>query len=308
MYATWCNAVEGNTTFYGLPASRTVASWATEAPEGFQVRVQAAPGDHPRAPSLRDVAADHREFLERIAPLGARAEQLSIQLPPSFGPSDLNTLASFVRSLPRSHRYAVELRHQAFYDDPQLEAHVEQLLGEHDVEWISLDTTTLYSEVPPSAAERGARRQKPHLPRRLRALTEHPVVRFVGTDETRTRPAPGGGPGSPVLTGWLAEGRIPTVFVHTPDNIPGAPLAPGCRLTQTSAAGSPPLHRCPSRSRGTRRGADGFPDDPQDTVTVPSRGGMTVDDGGDVDAAATAGGGVWLAPLTPARVTDPSEM
>jgi hypothetical protein len=26
VYASWCNAVEGNTTFYGLPAPRTVAS------------------------------------------------------------------------------------------------------------------------------------------------------------------------------------------------------------------------------------------------------------------------------------------
>ena len=151
VYASWCNAVEGNTTFYGLPAPRTVASWAAEAPEGFRF-VFKLPRVITHEHHLRDVAADHREFLERIAPLGDRAEQLSIQLPPSFGPSDLDALAGFVRSLPRSHRYAVELRHHAFYDDAQLEAHVERLLAEHDVEWISLDTTTLYSEVPPSAS------------------------------------------------------------------------------------------------------------------------------------------------------------
>ena len=36
VYASWCNAVEGNTTFYGLPAPQTVASWAAEAPEDFR--------------------------------------------------------------------------------------------------------------------------------------------------------------------------------------------------------------------------------------------------------------------------------
>jgi len=179
VYASWCSAVEGNTTFYGLPAPRTVASWANEAPTGFRF-VFKLPRAITHEHHLHDVAADHREFLERIAPLGDRAEQLSIQLPPSFGPADVDALAAFVESLPRSHRYAVELRHHAFYDDPQLEAHVEQLLGEHGVEWISLDTTTLYADVTPSAAERGARRQTapapptpgPHRPSR-RALRRH---------------------------------------------------------------------------------------------------------------------------------------
>ena len=83
------------------------------------------------------VAADHRQLLERIAPLGDCAEQLSIQLQSSFGPDDLDALAAFVQALPASHRYTVELRHHAFYDDPQLQAHVEQVLGEHDVEWIA---------------------------------------------------------------------------------------------------------------------------------------------------------------------------
>ena len=28
-----------------------------------------------------------------------------------------------------------------------------------------------------------------------------------------------------MLAGWLAEGRTPTVFVHTPDNVDAPPLA-----------------------------------------------------------------------------------
>src|SRR4051794_26337234 len=121
VYASWCNAVEGNTTFYGLPAPRTVGSWAAEAPGDFRF-VFKLPRSITHEHHLRDVAADHRQFLERIAPLGDRAGQLSIQFPPSFGPADVDALAAFVQALPRSHRYAVELRHHAFYDDPQLEA------------------------------------------------------------------------------------------------------------------------------------------------------------------------------------------
>src|SRR4051794_34657867 len=73
VYASWSNAVEGNTTFYGLPAPRTVASWAAEAPDGFRF-VFKLPRAITHEHHLRDVAADHRQFLERIAPLGDRAE------------------------------------------------------------------------------------------------------------------------------------------------------------------------------------------------------------------------------------------
>jgi uncharacterized protein YecE (DUF72 family) len=223
IYSTWCNAVEGNTTYYGLPADRTVKAWAREAPADFRFMFKL-----PRAVThehqLRDVTADMREFLQRIEPLGERAEQLSIQLPPSFGPDDLDALAAFVRRLPSAHRFAVELRHRHFYEDADTEAITESLLQDAGVEWISLDTTTLYSTPAPSDAERGARRQKPHLPRRLRALTDRPVVRFVGVDDPDATRA-GWRPWVPTLTSWLGEGRAPMVFVHTPDNLAAPPLA-----------------------------------------------------------------------------------
>jgi uncharacterized protein YecE (DUF72 family) len=266
VYASWCNAAEGNTTFYGLPASRTVTAWAREAPEWFRFMFKvpkALTHDH----HLRDVAADHRSFVERLAPLGDRAEQLSIQLPPSFGPPDLDALASFLDTLPGSHRYAVELRHHAFYDEPALEARVEQLLSGHGVDWISLDTTTLYSAVPPSRAERGARRQKPHLPRRLRALTDRPIVRFVGTDDpAQTRV--GWQPWLPVLTRWLEEGRTPTVFIHTPDNVATPPLAR--RLHDDVRAVVPELEPLPEPVTSTAVDEPTlFGAEPDATVTVP---------------------------------------
>src|SRR3954453_2422675 len=72
VYASWCNAVEGNTTFYGLPAERTVAAWARESPEWFRF-VFKLPKAMTNEQHLRDVAADHQALLRRLAPLGARA-------------------------------------------------------------------------------------------------------------------------------------------------------------------------------------------------------------------------------------------
>jgi uncharacterized protein YecE (DUF72 family) len=222
-YTTWCNAVEGNTTYYGLPAARTVGAWARESPREFRF-VFKLPRAITHERRLRDASGEVTALLDRLAPLGERAEQLSIQLPPSFAPSDLDALETFVGSLPSTHRFAVELRHLSFYEDAGLETMVEGVLGAAGVEWISLDTTTLYGTPTPSASERGARRQKPHLPRRLRALTSHPVIRFVGGDDlARTRA--GWQPWIPVLGRWLDEGRHPTVFIHTPDNLHAPVLA-----------------------------------------------------------------------------------
>ena len=84
VYASWCNTVEGNTTFYGLPAARTVTGAGSEVPERFRF-VFKLPKVITHDHHLRDVAADHRAFLQRLAPLGDRAEQFFIELPPSFG-------------------------------------------------------------------------------------------------------------------------------------------------------------------------------------------------------------------------------
>ncbi len=39
-YAGWCNAVEGNTTFYATPSRATVESWARQTSEEFRFVVK----------------------------------------------------------------------------------------------------------------------------------------------------------------------------------------------------------------------------------------------------------------------------
>ena len=51
-----------------------------------------------------------------------------------------------------------------------------------------------------------------------RALTEHPVVRYIGRDEVAST-VEGWQPWLDVVVDWLREGRSPTVFLHTPDNV-----------------------------------------------------------------------------------------
>jgi len=222
-YATWCNAVEGNTTFYATPALDTVKSWAEQTTPDFRFVLKLPkPITHERR--LADVSEPLRAFLAAIEPLGPRVHAVWIQLPPSFSPAGLGALAGFLRRLPGEYRYCVEVRHRAFFTDPRSEQQLERALCDVGAEWVSFDTTVLFGSPPASDAEREAWRNKPRLPRRSRALTSYPVVRYLGRDDPASTVA-GWQPWRDVVADWLREGRSPTVFIHTPDNVDALELA-----------------------------------------------------------------------------------
>ncbi|WP_199734179.1 DUF72 domain-containing protein [Micromonospora musae] len=220
-YAGWCDAVEGNTTFYATPARETVASWAEQTGPDFRFVVK-LPKLITHERRLRDADDALHGFLDAIEPLGPRAHALWIQLPGSFGPTDVPVLARFLRRLPTAHRYAVEVRHPAFFDDPRAARLLEQTLATVTAEWVPFDTTAFFSSPPTSDAERDAWVKKPRVALRSAALTDRPIVRYLGRDDTE-RTVEGWQYWVEVVAGWLREGRFPTIFVHTPDNA-DAPL------------------------------------------------------------------------------------
>lgn len=222
-YAGWCTAVEGNTTFYATPTRETVASWAQQTGPDFRF-VPKLPKIVTHERRLTGVDEELRAFLDAVEPLGPRAHALWIQLPGSFGPGDVPALARFLRGLPATHRYAVEVRHPAFFDDPRAARTLEEALAAAGAEWVPFDTTAFFRTPPTSDAEREAWTRKPRTPLRTRALTDRPIVRYLGRDAP-ARTVEGWQPWLDVVTGWLREGRSPTVFVHTPDNADAPELA-----------------------------------------------------------------------------------
>jgi uncharacterized protein YecE (DUF72 family) len=237
-YAGWCNAVEGNTTFYATPARDTVAGWAGQTPEDFRF-VLKLPRVVTHEQRLAGAEPEMRAFLHAIEPLGPRVHALWIQLPPSFGPADLPALESFLRHRPTGYRFAVEVRHPSFADDPEP---LERVLSGADAELVPFDTSVMFANPPTSDAERDAWTKKPRVPRRLRALTGHPIVRYLGRDADELT-VEGWRPWVETVTEWLREGRSPTVFVHTPDNA-GAP-ALARRFHDEVRAGLPALAPLP---------------------------------------------------------------
>lgn len=219
-YAGSCNAVEGNTTFYAVPSRETVAGWAGRTAPDFRFVVK-LPKRITHELRLRGVETEVRGFLDAIGPLGPRTHAMWLQMPGSFGPEDIGTLGRFLRRMPAEHRYAVEVRHPAFFAQP---GPLEDLLGRVGAEWVPFDTTAFFKSPPTSDAERDAWGKKPRMPLRTRALTDQPIVRYLGRDAT-DRTVAGWQRWVGHTVDWLREGRSPTVFIHTPDNADALGLA-----------------------------------------------------------------------------------
>lgn len=223
-YAGWCNAVEGNTTFYATPSERTVARWMAQAPGGFRFAFK-LPRTITHELRLQGPAvAVALDFLRAIEPLGDRLGPIQVQLPPSFGPEHLPALSAFVSQLPDRHRWVVELRHRGFFDGGPAHRRVDDVLARAGVGRVVLDTRPLYATPPRSDADVDERGSKPRLPISTEQMGEHPVVRVIGSDDLEATFV-GIDAWRPQVVGWLGEGRSPFVFVHQPENLHSPALA-----------------------------------------------------------------------------------
>jgi uncharacterized protein YecE (DUF72 family) len=222
-YAERCNAVEGNTTFYATPAVASVEAWARQTDPSFRFVVK-LPRVITHERRMHGVSEVLGHFLDAIAPLGSRLHALWIQLPPSFGPGDVPALDRFLRRAPGLYRWAVEVRHPAFFTVAPAGRLLDRTLSAVGAEWIPFDTTAFYRRPPTSDAERAAWTAKPRVPARYEALTDRPIVRYLGRDAVAST-VEGWQPWLTVVADWLREGRSPTFFVHTPDDADALMLA-----------------------------------------------------------------------------------
>lgn len=126
-YATKFPAVEINNTFYRLPKESVLRDWASQVPEAFTFAIKASQRIT-HFMRLKPECADALEYLLRnTAALGSRLGPLLFQLPPNMQ-KDVGRLRGFLGLLPPDRRFAIEFRHESWFDDE-----VFGTLREHDV-------------------------------------------------------------------------------------------------------------------------------------------------------------------------------
>lgn len=119
VYARAFDTVEVDSTFYAIPAAKTVQSWRERiaAREGFLFALK-MPQEITHERRFRGTSADvAAEFIDRARELGPSLGPILIQLGPDFGPDELPALARFLPTLPGDLKFAVEFRQRGWIHD-----------------------------------------------------------------------------------------------------------------------------------------------------------------------------------------------
>ena len=184
-YGRVFDTVEGNTTFYALPKKDNVAKWAAAVPDHFRFCFK-FPKKISHEKRLREAQEYVGWFLERLEPLGDKLGVLMLQMPPSFSPKYTEVLEAFLKELPDGFRYAVELRHKAFFNGDDEEKRAADVLRALEIDTVIMDARGLHATTDDALKE--MRRRKPNLPVVMRATGKHPIVRVVPHTDFEAEP------------------------------------------------------------------------------------------------------------------------
>lgn len=133
-YGERLGAVEINNTFYRLPKTSVLESWAEQVPDGFRFSIKASRKITHFA-RLKAASQEATEYLlSTLGSLGDRMGVLLFQLPPNFK-KDIERFSGFLGMLPEGTPAAWEFRHDSWYDDE-----VYDLLRDRGMALVCADT------------------------------------------------------------------------------------------------------------------------------------------------------------------------
>lgn len=216
LYSRHMKAVEGNTTFYGVPDRETIARWAQQTPPEFRFCMKL-----PRwithqglFENIPKAILDARSFVEQMKALEGRAGPYFLQLPPQYDPSRLDELRVFLEAFPRDEaRLLVEVRHKAFFQAPY-HGRLLDLLIRLGIGRVLLDSRPMYEGEGYAPMILDPR--KPNLPLCPEVTAPFSLVRFVSHPEAPIN--------RPYFEHWvklcaefLRQGSTVFFFMHCPE-------------------------------------------------------------------------------------------
>ncbi|MBX3038829.1 MAG: DUF72 domain-containing protein [Anaerolineales bacterium] len=221
-YAKRLNTIEGNTTFYAIPAFQTIANWIEQTPETFKfcAKIPKAISHNGKLVHYIDRAI---EFTNVMKPLASRLGPMFLQLPPSYSPTLIDDLAKFLESFPKEIRLGVEVRHLDWFDEPNRKA-LNDLLSKNNMARVVIDTRPIRNMAGDESIKGSsyeslleARERKPDVPVFEELTTDFTFLRYIGHPEMSQNQV--------WVEEWvgrisdqLSAGKEAYVFCHTPDN------------------------------------------------------------------------------------------
>jgi len=158
-YSAVFNTVEGNTSFYAVPDANSIARWQ-EVVAGTEFRFCfKLPGSvtHEAHPDFDEL----KLFLNRIEPLDANLGPFLLQFPADRGPKQLGIIDELISVLPADHRYVLEVRHPALFQNEEL---LEPLIEKYHLGRVMMDSRAIFNGDRTHREVRAALHQKPDVP------------------------------------------------------------------------------------------------------------------------------------------------
>lgn len=142
-YATQFDTVEVDNTFYRVPTQQTIVNWKNQVGDDFKFSLK-FPNKITHIKMLKDCQTETSFFLAKVRLLGEKLGPLLLQFPPNFGVDRMPDLEAYLHSLPKSNRYVVEVRDEAW-----LKPDFYKLLqaNSSSLAWIDSPNMPLSSEV-----------------------------------------------------------------------------------------------------------------------------------------------------------------
>ena len=216
-YSQVFSTVEGNSTFYGIPAPETFSRWAAETAAGFRFALK-FPRIISHEKQLKNAELETDQFLAGLDILhdADRLGPSFLQLGPGFGPQGMNVLRNYLESLPQQFPYAVEVRHLEFFKEPA-EAALNQMLAELGIDRVIFDSRPLFSQKPDDEIEQVSQQRKPKSPVRKTVTGSRPILRLVGRNDL-SLVLPWVEQWTEQVAQWIKADLEPYVFLHAPDD------------------------------------------------------------------------------------------
>jgi len=244
-YARRLTAIEGNTTFYAVPAEKTLEDWAAATPENFKFCAK-VPKAISHAGRLVEGIDRARQFIEVMSRLRPRVGPMFLQLPPSYSPRLFDDLQEFLEAWPEGVRLGVEVRHLDWFDPPFHEV-LNRVLSARNMARVVIDTRPIRS-LDGDKVLRGsvyqtllaARRRKPNVPIFMERTADFLFLRYIGhpvLDQNRELVREWAG----YVAGEIKQGADAFVFCHSPENLTAPHIAREFHRLVAEQTGIPPL-------------------------------------------------------------------
>ena len=212
LYSQRLTAVEGNTTFYGVPEAKTVVRWGEQTSPDFKFCPK-LPKTITHSGSLQEQIDAALAFLTTMENLGDRLGPIFAQLPPSYSPDSWQDLEAFLQAWPQNrHPLAVEVRHQDWFKEPN-NRKLNNLLSQLKISRVLLDSRPIYN--CPDDPQINSQRRKPKLPLLPEVTANFSIIRFIShpqaeLNQSFLREWVG------LVQKWLEQGIEVYFFVHCP--------------------------------------------------------------------------------------------